>query len=126
MNCHATLRAGVSPSQAILASGNRTKAPTHTPPEPQSTAQYRTQPARHPAGRGKATGQQARTSHQQACTAPRGSHGEHGGAPKRTQGALPLTGLYIRSAQAKLEGKPKGTAMYKVMGCACSAASRAG
>ena len=126
-NLHATLRAGVPRSQAILASGNRTEAPTHTPPEPRSTARHGTRRARHPADRAKATGQRARTRtpHHQAGTAPQGSHGEHEGAPERTEGALPPTGVYIRSVQAKLKGKPKGTAMYKVMGCASNAASRA-
>ena len=69
---------------------------------------------------------QARAPHHRAGAAPWGSHGEHGDAPRRTKGALPLTGVYILSAQAKLKGQPKGTAMYQMMGCACKAASRAG
>ena len=114
------------PSQATLASGNRTEAPTHTPPEPRGTARHGTQRARHPADRAKATGRpaQAPTPHHRACTTPRGSHGEHGGAPKRTEGALPPTGVYIRSAQAKQKEQLQGTAMHKMMGCACNAASR--
>ena len=127
-NRHATLRAGVPPSQATLASGNRTEAPTHTQPSPRSTARHGTQRVRHPLGRAKAPGQQAqaRTPHHRAGTAPRGSHREHGDARKRIEGAFPPTGVSIRSAQARLKGKPKGTAMYKMTGCACNAASRAG
>ena len=45
-NRHATLKAGVPQSQTNLTSGNRTEAPKHTPPEPRSTAQHRTQRAR--------------------------------------------------------------------------------
>ena len=116
------------PNQAPRASRNRTEAPTHTPPELRGTAQHRTRRARHPADLAKATGRraQAQTQRHQAGTAPRGSHGEHGGALRRIEGALPLTGVYIRSAHAKLKGQPKGTAMYKMMSCACNAASRAG
>ena len=126
-NRRATLRAGVPPCQATLDSSNCTQAPTHTPPEPRGTARHSTQRARHRADRPKATGRraQARTPHHGAGTAARGPHGEHGHAAKRTEGALQPTGVYIRSAEVKLEGKPKGTAMYKIMGCACNAATRA-
>ena len=127
-NRHATLRAGVPPSEATLASRNRSEAPTHAPPELRSKARHRTQRARHPADRAKATGQraQARIPHHRAGTAPRASHREDGDAPKRTEGALPPRGVCIRSAQARLKEKPQGTAMYKMTGCACNAAYRAG
>ena len=127
-NRHATAKGGVPPSQATLASGSRSEGPTHTPPEPQSTARHGTQRPRHPADRAKATGQraQARPPHHHAGTAPRGSHREHGDAPNRTEGASSPTGVYIRSAQARLKEKSKGTAMYTMTGCACNAASRAG
>ena len=45
---------------------------------------------------------------------------------EETEGALRPTGMYIRSAQARPKTKPKGTAMYKMTGCACNAGSRAG
>ena len=116
------------PRQANLASGNPTEVPTHKPPEPRGTARHGTQRARQPAERAKATARraQARVPHHRAGTAPRSSDGEHRGAAMRIEGALPPTGVYIRSAQGKLKGQLKGTAMYKMMGCACNAASRAG
>ena len=96
------------PSQATLTSGNRTEAPTHTPLEPQGIAEHSTRRARHPPDRAKVTGKrtQAPTPAHRAGTPPPGSHGEHGGAPRRTEGDLPPTGVYIHYAQARLKGKP--------------------
>ena len=124
----ATLKAGVPLSQTTLTSGNRTEAPTPTPRESQSTARHGTQRARHPADQAKGTGQRTRaqTPHHHAGTASRGSHREHGDGPKRTEGALPPTGVYIRSAQEKLKRQPTGTAMYKMTGRAYNAGSREG
>ena len=45
-----------STSQATLTSGNRTEAPTRTPPDPEGKAQHGTRQDRHPAGRTKVTG----------------------------------------------------------------------
>ena len=120
----------VPPSQTTLTSGNRPETLTHTPPGPRSTAWHGTQRARQPANPAQATGQRtrARTPHHHAGTAPQGSHREHGNAKKRIKNgeALPQTGVYIRSTQVRPKGKPKGTAMYKMTGCACNAGSRAG
>ena len=60
---------------------------THTP----ATEAARHGTIRHRTGRQLHT----RAPHHRAGAAPWGSHGEHGDAPRGTEGALPPTGVYI-------------------------------
>ena len=112
-NRHATLKAGVSPSETTLTFGKCPETPTHRPPEPRSAARHGTQRDWHPAKGAKATGQRTRaeTPHNQAGTAPRRSHSEHGDAPKTiatrrgfaTDGGVHTIGTF--ETERKAEGR---------------------
>ena len=104
-------------NQTTLTSGDRTTAPTRQPQNPQDTARYGTRQA------GKHEHEHHTTEQEQHPGAPMGSTGMHRGGPK---GPCHRRGcMYIRFARVQLKGRPKRTAKYQMMNCACKDASRA-